>query len=109
MRILHRTPGWHCCGNRPFDVIVGDVFHDVAIPFHLVTRRIRRLVRQRLTPDGLYLMNVVDAFPDPRLIKAIVKTLHRVPHVDIWMDHVPERARHLHRHRQQRPAAARRP
>ncbi|WP_295884426.1 fused MFS/spermidine synthase [uncultured Thiohalocapsa sp.] len=76
---------------RRFDVIVGDVFHDVAIPYHLVTREFAELVRARLAPDGLYLMNVVDTFPDPRLIKAIVKTLRtEFRHVDIWMDQVPE-------------------
>ncbi len=80
--------------ERPFDIIVGDVFHDLAIPFHLVTAEFAALVRQRLHPTGLYLMNVVDAFPDPRLIKAIAKTLAtQFRHVDIWMDQVPETER----------------
>ena len=95
MRIIHRDarvalrlePG-------PFDVIVGDVFHDVAIPPHLVTREFAALVRERLIPDGLYLLNVVDAFPDPRLIKAVVKTLGtEFAHVDIWMEGAPEHER----------------
>ena len=95
MRILHRDARLALQAETgPFDVIVGDVFHDVAIPYHLVTREFAALVRQRLTPDGLYLMNVVDAFPDPRLIKAIVKTLQtEFEHVDIWMDHVPDAER----------------
>ncbi|WP_462328506.1 fused MFS/spermidine synthase [Thiohalocapsa halophila] len=77
--------------DETFDVIVGDVFHDVAIPYHLVTREFAALVRERLAPDGLYLMNVVDTFPDPRLIKAIAKTLEtQFRHVDIWMDQAPE-------------------
>jgi hypothetical protein len=39
-------------------------------------------------------MNVVDAFPDPRLIKAIVKTLQtEFQQVDIWMDRVPDAER----------------
>jgi hypothetical protein len=80
--------------DGPFDVIVGDVFHDLAIPFHLVTTELATLVRERLRPDGLYLMNVVDAFPDPRLIKAIAKTLGtQFRHVDIWMDRVPDAPR----------------
>jgi len=95
MRIVHRDarlalrdePG-------PFDAIVGDVFHDVAIPQHLVTQEFAALVRRRLTPDGLYVMNVVDAFPDPRLIKAIARTLAtEFRHVDIWMDGPPQAAR----------------
>ena len=80
--------------TEPFDVVVGDVFHDVAIPFHLVTQEFAALLRTRLTPNGLYLMNVVDAFPDPRLIKAIVKTLQtEFAHVDLWMDGVPKAER----------------
>jgi predicted membrane-bound spermidine synthase len=92
MHIEHRDARLALAGSqRRFDVIVGDVFHDVAIPYHLVTAEFAALVRARLTADGLYLMNVVDAFPDPRLIKAITKTLQlEFRHVDIWMDRVPQ-------------------
>jgi predicted O-methyltransferase YrrM len=78
----------------PYDVIVGDVFHDVAIPHHLVTREFAALVRERLRPDGLYAMNVVDVMPDPRLVKAIIKTLRsEFEHVDVWMEGPPEHPR----------------
>jgi hypothetical protein len=73
-----------------FDVVVGDVFHDVAIPQHLVTLEYARLVRSRLTDNGLYVLNVVDAHPDPRLVKSIVKTLRAVfPQVRVWLDEWP--------------------
>jgi len=95
MRILHRDARLALRDEAgPFDVVVGDVFHDVAIPQHLVTREFASLVRQRLTADGLYVMNVVDAFPDPRLIKAIIKTLAtELRHVDLWMEGPPNAAR----------------
>ncbi|MEW8377435.1 MAG: fused MFS/spermidine synthase, partial [Candidatus Thiodiazotropha taylori] len=91
MRILHED------GRRAltaesgkFDVIVGDVFHDVAIPEHMVTLEFAEIVRNRLNADGIYLMNIVDAFPDPRLVRAISKTLSEVfTHVDLWMEGVP--------------------
>ena len=91
MRILHED------GRRAltaetgrFDVIVGDVFHDVAIPEHMVTLEFAEIVHQRLKPDGIYLMNIVDAFPDPRLVRAKTKTLREVfTHVDLWMEGVP--------------------
>lgn len=95
MRIIHRDarlvlrqePG-------PFDVVVGDVFHDVAIPFHLVTHEFAALVKAKLSPGGLYAMNIVDSFPDPLLIKAVVKTLgEEFAHVDVWMEGVPEHPR----------------
>jgi predicted membrane-bound spermidine synthase len=95
MTILHRDARLALTTTEgPFDIIVGDVFHDVAIPFHLVTAEFAALVRQRLVADGLYLMNVVDSFPDPRLVKAIAKTLEtEFRHVDIWMDRVPDAPR----------------
>ena len=74
-----------------FDVIVTDVFHDISIPYHLVTREFAALVREKLSARGIYLMNVVDQFPDPRLVKSIVKSLAlEFAHVGVWMDHVPK-------------------
>ena len=95
MRILHEDGRRALAAETgQFDIIVGDVFHDVAIPEHLVTREFAELVRERLRPDGIYLMNVVDAFPDPRLVRAITKTLGEVfTHVDLWMEGVPDAER----------------
>ncbi len=75
---------------QSFDVIVTDVFHDVAVPYHLTTLEYVSLVKTRLRSGGLYLANVVDVFPDPRLVKAIVRTLDReFERVDIWMEAPP--------------------
>lgn len=76
--------------GEAFDVVVGDVFHDIAVPYHLVTLEYARLVKSRLQPGGLYLLNLVDAWPDPRLIAALVKTLREVfGQVEVWLDYVP--------------------
>lgn len=73
-----------------FDVIVGDVFHDIAVPYHLVTREYAELLHSRLDAKGMYVLNVVDAHPDPRLLKSIVKTLRGVfPHVQVWLEDWP--------------------
>lgn len=78
-----------------YDVVVTDVFHDISIPYHLVTKEFAQQVKGKLSSRGIYLMNVVDQFPDPKLVKSIMKTLREVfLHVGVWMDHVPgERAR----------------
>ncbi len=82
--------------GRKFDVVVTDVFHDIAIPYHLTTAEYHRLVRTHLVPDGLYLINVVDAFPDPRLVKAVAKALAReFRHTAVWMDHAPRQPMRL--------------
>jgi spermidine synthase len=74
-----------------YDVMVGDAFHDISIPYHLVTREFAAQIKARLAPDGIYLANVIDAFPDARLTKAMVKTLRTVfAHVDVWIERLPE-------------------
>lgn len=88
--VLKREP------SEQYDVIVADAFHDISIPFHLVTREYASLVKSRLSPDGLYLLNVLDAFPDPRLVKSMMKTLAEVfAEVHVWMDMVPEDAERM--------------
>ena len=74
-----------------FDVVVGDVFHDIAVPYHLLTQEFAALVKSRLKPDGIYLMNLVDGFPEAKLLKSLYKTLQQeFARVDIWLDHVSD-------------------
>lgn len=74
-----------------FDAVIGDVFHDVAVPYHLTTKEYGEIVASRLAPGGIYVLNVVDIFPDPILVKSIVKTLSAsFPRVDVWLHRIPE-------------------
>jgi spermidine synthase len=92
MRILHEDAR-RALLIRPdekYDVIVGDAFGDIAVPSHLITREFFELVQSRLSPGGVYLMNVVD-FPE-RLgaLSAIYATLRSVfPAVEIWAKVAP--------------------
>lgn len=74
--------------NEPaasFEVIVGDAFHDIAVPQHLVTSEFFKLVRSRLKPGGIYLMNVIDGRERPRLTLSIAASLERAfPVVEVW-------------------------
>ena len=70
---------------KRFDVIIGDAFHDIVVPAHLVTKEFFALVRSRLSPDGLYLMNVVDNLREPKLALSILKSMRSVmSHVEMW-------------------------
>ncbi len=83
---LPRTPA------HRFDVIVTDVFHDVAVPYHLTTTEYVALAKSRLVDDGLYLVNIVDVFPDSKLVKAMVKTLgEHFGRVQVWLESPPDR------------------
>lgn len=92
MRVLHtdaRVALQELDGER-FDVVVGDVFQDVTVPYHLTTREFVALVKSRLEPDGVYLLHLADAFPDPLLVKSMLKTLReQFRHAHVWMEQPP--------------------
>lgn len=76
--------------EEKYDVIVGDAFGDIAVPSHLITREFFQLVRNRLSPNGLYLMNVVDYPERLDALAAIFTTLRTVfPSVEIWSKAAP--------------------
>jgi predicted membrane-bound spermidine synthase len=78
--------------DQQYDVIVTDVFHDIAVPYHLVTLEFVQLVKSRLAPMGIYTVNIVDAFPDPKLVKSLVKTLQaEFQYVNVWLDTLPDK------------------
>ncbi len=82
---LYRQP------DSSFDVIVTDAFHDIAIPYHLVTHEYIQLAKRKLRDGGLFTTNVVDAFPDPKMVKSLMKTLRQeFAFVDIWLDRIPD-------------------
>jgi len=71
--------------NERYDVIIGDAFTDVAVPAHLVTREFYDLVAARLTPDGTYLMNVIDYEDRLAALASVARTLQQVfPVVEVW-------------------------
>lgn len=76
--------------EEQYDIIVTDVFHDISVPYHLVTKEFISLVRDSLNADGLYLINIVDIFPDAKLVKSLIKTLQQeFTQVDVWLDKIP--------------------
>lgn len=45
------------------EVVIGDAFSGLTVPWHLTTVEFLELIEERLTPDGLYAMNLVDYGP----------------------------------------------
>jgi predicted membrane-bound spermidine synthase len=73
-----------------FEVIVGDAFTDIAAPEHLVTREFFELVSNRLTPDGVFAMNLIDNVDRLDALAAVVATLRDVfPSVEVWTNATP--------------------
>lgn len=95
LSIVHQDARWALQHEPPasLDVVAADAFHDIAIPYHLTTREFNRLVKSRLKPDGLYVLNVLDVFPNPLLAKSMLRTLREdFRQVSVWLDRVPREA-----------------
>jgi spermidine synthase len=64
--------------GRRYDVIFGDAFSDLSVPWHLTTLEFDRKIAAHLKPDGGYLINVIDDFEHGLFLGAVVATLQRV-------------------------------
>jgi spermidine synthase len=69
---------------KRYDIIYGDAFNDLSVPYHLTTVEFNRMIATRLKPDGIYVANVIDRLADGEFLKAYANALRRAfPHVDI--------------------------
>lgn len=60
-----------------YDVVVGDAFGSLSVPWHLTTREFLQDLRRTLTPSGVYVLNVID-YPPLGFARAEVETLRSV-------------------------------
>jgi spermidine synthase len=64
-----------------YDVVVGDAFGHLVVPWHLATKEMMQDVARVLRPDGVYAQNVID-YPPNRFIRSELATVAAVfPHV----------------------------
>ncbi len=59
------------------DLVLGDAFGDLAVPWHLTTREFLADVHRLLRPDGVYLLNLID-HPPLRFSRAQLATMAAV-------------------------------
>ncbi|CAN5751068.1 hypothetical protein BH24CHL8_BH24CHL8_10700 [soil metagenome] len=57
-----------------YDLVVGDAFGGLAVPWHLTTREFVAEIQRVLRPDGLYVINVID-YPPLAFARAEAATL----------------------------------
>ena len=80
MKIPELEPG-------SYDIVIGDAFNDVSVPYHLTTKEFNEQVRRLLTDDGIYVVNVVDQFHSGGFLRAVITTLQATfPHVYLLAD-----------------------
>jgi spermidine synthase len=61
-----------------YDLIIGDAFNDLSIPYHLTTREFDQSLEQLLKPDGYYLALVIDKLVGGRFLPAYASTVESV-------------------------------
>ena len=67
------------CPERRYDLIIGDAFSDLAVPWHLTTVEFQRKLRAHLADDGVVLTNIIEDFhAGGRFLGAYIATARRV-------------------------------
>jgi MFS family permease len=46
-----------------YDFVYGDAFNDFSVPWHLTTREFSEKIQRLLSPEGVYMINVIDIYP----------------------------------------------
>jgi spermidine synthase len=65
-----------------FDFVYGDAFNHYSPPFHLTTYEFNEKVRRLMSPDGVFLANVIDIYRSGLFLGAMVNTFEKsFPHV----------------------------
>jgi|FLYL01.1.fsa_nt_gi spermidine synthase len=60
-----------------FDVVLGDGFSGIVVPWHLTTVEFAREIERVLTPSGVYVLNLIDR-GDLDFVRSEIATLERV-------------------------------
>ncbi len=48
--------------NKQYDLIFGDAFNDFSVPWHLTTHEFNDKIKKMLTPNGVYMINIIDVY-----------------------------------------------
>jgi predicted membrane-bound spermidine synthase len=64
--------------SEKYDIVAGDVFNDLSTPYHLTTLEFDRLVKDNMTADGIYMINLIDDFQTGQYLPSFVLTLKQV-------------------------------
>ena len=73
-RMFVRTRGDHA----PYQYVFGDAFNDFSVPYHLTTVEFHRELKKRMTPDGVYALNVIDDARYGHFLASMIRTLREV-------------------------------
>lgn len=76
--------------GKKYDIVIGDAFNDLSIPYHLTTMEFDEKIRRLLNDDGFYLTLVIDKLRGGQFIPSYTRTLQHVfPNVYMTADGAP--------------------
>jgi len=64
-----------------YDLVMGDAFGSLSVPWHLTTREFVREIRRVLRPGGIYVLNLIDFPPNDFFESEVATLLEAFPHV----------------------------
>jgi spermidine synthase len=77
-------------GDQRYDLVFGDAFNDLSVPYHLTTYEFDQRVRRILRDDGFYMINVIDKMRGGLFLPSFVRTMRAVfPNVYIMSAGTP--------------------
>jgi spermidine synthase len=60
-----------------YQMVFGDAFNDVSVPYHLTTREFNESIRVLLAPGGVYAVNIVDRPHTGNFLRSFVHTMRQ--------------------------------
>jgi hypothetical protein len=48
--------------DKQYDLIYGDAFNDFSVPWHLTTREFNEKLARMMSPQGVYMINIIDVY-----------------------------------------------
>ncbi len=55
--------------TKKYDIVFGDAFNDFSVPWHLTTREFNEKIKNMLTPNGVYMINIIDVYESDAVAK----------------------------------------
>ena len=56
-------------GSKKYDIVFGDAFNDFSVPWHLTTREFNNKLSSMMADDGVYMINIIDAYESDETIE----------------------------------------
>ncbi|WP_406701051.1 fused MFS/spermidine synthase [Singulisphaera sp. Ch08] len=60
--------------SKQYDLIFGDAFNDFSVPWHLTTKQFNDKIAKMMSPNGIYMINIIDAYKSDETAKEVART-----------------------------------